>query len=222
MTQPPTATVEAAVDRARALVDAGAGRVILGITGPPGAGKTTLARRVVDAVPAAVLVGMDGFHLAHSALLALGALERKGAIDTFDAAGYVAMLGRIHTGEPGPIWAPEFRREIEDAVAGAVAVQPDTRLVVTEGNYLLVDETPWSSVRGLCRQIWYAELPDDVRVARLVARHVRYGRTPEVALARATTGSDALNARVVAATRHRADLLVDVTDGPAHTRGRPG
>ncbi len=218
MPRPALLSADAAVARAAALVAAASGRAVLGIAGAPGAGKSTLARRVVDAVPGAVLVGMDGFHLAHSVLVARGDVERKGAIDTVDAAGFVALLRRIRAGEPVPIWAPEFRRDIEDAVAGAVAVQPDSRLIVTEGNYLLVDEPPWTELRGsaaapgLCDEIWYADLPDEQRIARLVARHVRYGRTPAAALARATTGSDAVNARLVAATRHRADLLVDVSE----------
>ena len=184
------------------------GTAVLGIAGPPGAGKSTLAETVVAHVPGAVLVGMDGFHLAHSALEALGRVERKGAPDTFDAEGYVALLRRIRALGPGEtVWAPQFRREIEDAVAGAVAVTADTPLVVTEGNYLLLGEPPWSQVRDLLDECWYVDVEDAVRRARLQARHERYGRTPEEARER-TLGSDERNAVLVAASRGRADLVV--------------
>ncbi len=205
-------SVREALDRARVLADrrdAGrAGPPVLGITGPPGAGKSTLAEQVVEAVPGAVHVGMDGFHLAHSALVELGRVERKGAPDTFDAAGYVALLRRIRAVRPGStVWAPQFRREIEDAVAAAVPVTADATLVVTEGNYLLLDEPPWAEIRDLLDECWYVDVPDDLRRARLQSRHERYGRDPEQARER-TLGSDERNAVLVAASRERAALLV--------------
>ncbi|MGA9311567.1 MAG: nucleoside/nucleotide kinase family protein, partial [Pseudonocardiaceae bacterium] len=135
--------------RAQALAD-GRGRRILGITGAPGAGKSTLARRLVDALDgAAVLVGMDGYHLAQSELRRLDRAERKGAPDTFDAAGYVALLRRLRNLDAGTVYAPEFRRAIEEPIAAAVPVPIGLPLVVTEGNYLLLDTPPWSAVRGL-------------------------------------------------------------------------
>ncbi|MFI6497994.1 nucleoside/nucleotide kinase family protein [Nonomuraea typhae] len=195
-----------AVRRAATLAASG-NRRILGITGPPGAGKSTLARLLHDEIDGAVVVGMDAYHLAHSALERLGLAERKGAPETFDAAGYVALLRRIKAGEH--VWAPEFRREIEDAVAGAVAVPPDARLVITEGNYLLLGREHWRPVRALADEIWYVDLPEDVRQARLAARHEAFGRTAEQAWER-TLGSDELNARLVIATREDADVVVDV------------
>jgi pantothenate kinase len=206
-----------AVARARGLAD-GPGPALLGIAGAPGAGKSTLADRVVAAVPGAVLVGMDGFHLAHATLEALGRVERKGAPDTFDAAGYVALLRRIRglgasTPDAETVWAPRFHREIEDAVAGAVAVTAGASLVVTEGNYLLLAEPPWDRVAGLLDECWYLDVDDDVRRTRLQARHERFGRTPEQARER-TWGSDERNAVVVAASRDRATAVV--------VGGRPG
>jgi pantothenate kinase len=195
------------------------GSPLLGIAGPPGAGKTTLAEQVVAAVPGAVLVGMDGFHLAHTVLERLGKVARKGAPDTFDAEGYVALLTRLRqlpAGRPGTVvWAPEFRREVEDAVAGAVAVTAEVPLVVTEGNYLLLDEPPWDQVRGLLDETWYVDLDDAVRRDRLQARHERYGRAPEAARAH-TLGSDEANAVLVAASRPRADVVVALA--PPHDR----
>ena len=184
------------------------GLALLGIAGQPGAGKSTLAERVVAAVPGAVLVGMDGFHLAHATLTALGRVERKGAPDTFDAAGYVALLRRIRgLDRLDVVWAPRFDRKIEDAIAGAVAVTADVPLVVTEGNYLLLDEPPWCEVAGLLDACWYVEVDEDVRRTRLQARHERYGRTPTEARER-TWGSDERNAVLVSASRSRASAVI--------------
>jgi pantothenate kinase len=204
------------LDEAAALARAGdlaarPGTALLGVAGAPGAGKSPLAERVVAAVPGAVVVGMDGFHLAHATLVELGRADRKGAPDTFDAAGYVALLRRIRAldtlDHAGVVWAPRFHREIEDAVAGAVAVTAAAPLVVTEGNYLLLDDEPWCRIGGLLDECWYVDVDDDVRRARLTARHVRYGRTPERARER-TWGSDERNAVLVAASRPRASVIV--------------
>lgn len=184
-------------------------RLVLGIAGPPGAGKSTLAARITDALgPLAVLVPMDGFHLAQAELARLGRAGRKGAPDTFDAAGYVALLHRLRAPEPGTVvYAPAFDRSLEEPVAGAVPVPPDVPLVITEGNYLLYGEGPWAPVRGLLDEAWYLDPGDAVRVPRLVARHVRYGKDRAEA-ERWVARSDEANARLVAAGRDRADLVV--------------
>lgn len=197
-----------AIDRARAMVAARDRRVLLGLTGPPGAGKSHVAALLAANVEGAVVAGMDGFHLAHSVLTAQGIAERKGALDTFDAAGYVALLRRIRAGEPATIWAPEFRRDLEDAIAGAVAIPPATPLVITEGNYLLVEREPWSQIQSLCDEIWYVDQPERLRIERLVARHVRFGRTTQAARLRVTEGADGVNAALVRRSRPRASLMV--------------
>jgi pantothenate kinase len=194
--------------RAQALAD-GAARRILGVTGAPGSGKSTLAQRLVGALDGtAVLIGMDGYHLAQAELERLGRAERKGAPDTFDAAGYVALLRRLRAPDAGIVYAPEFRRAIEEPISGAIAVPPGVALVVTEGNYLLLDTEPWSAIRGLLDEVWFLAPDEKTRRAWLTARHCRYGRTAEQAAAR-TAGSDERNARLIAQTSSRADLLLD-------------
>lgn len=184
------------------------GRPMIGICGAPGAGKSTLAERLVTALGAdAVLVGMDGYHLAQVELARLGRTERKGAPDTFDATGYVHLLRRIREQTDEIVYAPEFRREIEEPIAGAVPVRPEHRYVVTEGNYLLLAEAPWCDVRTLLTETWFLAPDETVRRDRLIARHRAFGRTVEEARAR-TLGSDERNAVRINATRQSADLVL--------------
>jgi pantothenate kinase len=198
------------VERARELIVPGRRR-LLGIAGAPGAGKSTVATAVVAALaPAAVLVPMDGFHLAEAELHRLGRHERKGAIDTFDAVGFATLLRRLRLPDGHPVWAPRFDRGLEEAIAGAIAVEPDVPLVVTEGNYLLVDAGPWPAVRELIDEVWFLETDERARLERLTARHVAYGRPPGAAAARAH-GTDQRNADLIAPTRSRADLVVRLT-----------
>ncbi|NGM13847.1 nucleoside/nucleotide kinase family protein [Verrucosispora sp. WMMA2044] len=213
MTVAEVLSVEALLERARGLADAGP-RQLLGITGAPGAGKSTLAAQVVEAVgPAARLVPMDGFHLAQDELRRLGRELRKGSIDTFDANGYVSLLRRLRRKEPTSVWAPQFRRELEEPIAGAIEVPPEVRLVVTEGNYLLIPNWPWDEVRALLHEAWFLDLDADLRRRRLVARHMAYGRSEQDARAWAL-GSDEANAALVAGTADRADLVVRLAEPP--------
>ncbi|MGW1774832.1 nucleoside/nucleotide kinase family protein [Streptomyces sp. NPDC002104] len=197
------------IARAAALADQG-GRRILGIAGPPGAGKSTLAALVADALgpERAVVVPMDGFHLAQRELDRLGRADRKGAPDTFDSAGYLCLLRRLRAPGDRTVYAPAFDRSLEEPIAGSIAVDPGVPLVITEGNYLLHDAPDWAPVRTLLDQAWYVAPDESLRVSRLVDRHVRHGKDPESARAWVAR-SDAPNALLVARGRHRADLVVD-------------
>lgn len=197
-----------AVARAQALAGEGR-RVLLGLAGPPGGGKSTLAARLQDALGGDCrTVGMDGFHLAQAELRRLGREDRKGAPDTFDVGGYLALLRRLRAADEDVVHAPAFRRDLEEPVAGAVAVPREVPLVVTEGNYLLLDDGGWAGVRPLLDACWFVAPPEPVRLERLVARHVAFGRSAEAARAWAT-GPDGRNAALVQATRARADATVD-------------
>lgn len=184
-------------------------RYLLGLAGAPGAGKSTVAQQLMPALPGrAVVVPMDGYHLANTELARLGIAHRKGAPDTFDSAGYVAMLARLRQRPAGEVvYAPEFRREIEEGVAGAIAVPPETELVITEGNYLLLDQGHWAGVRAQLDAVWFIDIADDLRRARLVARHMHYGRTADEASAWVAHTDDP-NAVLVQASRVRADIAV--------------
>jgi pantothenate kinase len=202
---PDAVRFEDLVARVRGL---GPGRVLLGICGAPGAGKSTLAEKIVAALGTeAVYVGMDGFHLAQVELARLNRAERKGAPDTFDASGYVNLLSRLAAEPTKTVYAPEFRREIEEPIAGAVPVGPQHRIVVTEGNYLLLPDEPWCQVSGLLTETWFLAPDETTRRDRLIARHQAFGRTPTEARER-TLGSDERNAVLINATLPRADLVL--------------
>ncbi len=206
-------TFDDLVTRARSLAQHGR-RTVLGIAGSPGSGKTTLAERLVKALngsgePWVAHVPMDGFHLADVELDRLGLRDRKGAPETFDAAGYAALLRRLREERDDEIvYAPGFERVLEQPLAGAIPVFPTARLIVTEGNYLLL----WPGVRSQLDEVWFCELDEDERLRRLIARHEQFGKTHEEAVAWVLR-SDQPNAQLVAATRDRADLVV-----PALTR----
>jgi len=203
----------AVVERVRALVRPGR-RTLLGITGAPGAGKSTLVHALAVALGGQVaVVGMDGFHLANAELERLGRRPRKGAPDTFDSYGYAALLARLRANTEPVVYAPLFDRSLEEPIGSAVPVRQEVPLVLTEGNYLLHDAAAWPTARAGLDAVWFLDIPDELRTRRLVARHQHYGFTADAALARATTGSDGQNARLVAGTRHRADLVLRLVSG---------
>lgn len=233
---PEQVTYEALVDRALSLIKPGS-RAILGIVGAPGAGKSTLAGSIATSVnerfgerrinpggrtleaapateagriapPTALAIPMDGFHLAHSLLEERGDVSRKGALHTFDGWGFLSLLQRIRAADH-TVYAPEYRRDIGEPVAGAIPINPAIPLIIVEGNYLLADGPGWSQVRTYLTETWFIALDEDVRLGRLIDRHGRFGRSKEAAT-RHALGSDQQNAVLINETAARADLIVDI------------
>jgi pantothenate kinase len=186
------------------------GRFVLGITGSPGAGKSTLATVLASAYHA-VVVPMDGFHLADVELARRGILDRKGAPETFDAEGYAVLLGRIRARPAHVVMAPMFERDLEQPIAGAIPVPPAAELVVTEGNYLLLDDVHWRDVRRSLDAVWHVVTDEPVRRERLLHRHVASGKDLETARAWIER-VDHANSVSIEAARFRADLLLDLTE----------
>jgi pantothenate kinase len=188
-------------------------RAILGIAGSPGAGKSTLVDLLVTRIRAAegddwvAYVPMDGFHLADAQLDRIGARGRKGAPDTFDVAGYAHLLERVKAEVDEPVYVPGFDRTLEQPIAAALVVLPSARLVVTEGNYLLLDDPDWARARRAMDAVWFVTSDESKRIARLIARHIEFGKTPDEARAWVET-TDQRNAELVAGTVGKADRVI--------------
>ncbi|HEX2246528.1 MAG TPA: nucleoside/nucleotide kinase family protein [Arthrobacter sp.] len=195
--------------------DALRGRTIIGIVGEPGAGKSTLVENLLGLLNAGTPdpeqqlfahVPMDGFHLADAELERLRLLHRKGAPETFDAYGYAELLRRLRRDRHNTVYAPGFERTLEQPLAGLVPVFPAAHTVLTEGNYLLLDEPGWRQVRNQCAEVWYVEQDDLLRISQLVERHIAFGQSAQAAEAWVRE-VDEPNAELVRATRDRADLI---------------
>ena len=205
-------TLERLAEDAIALADSRP-RAVLGIAGSPGAGKSTLVAELLARICDrkgegwAAHIPMDGFHLADEQLRRLGALERKGAPETFDPAGYAQLLERVAMETDAPVYAPGFDRTLEQPLAAALVVLPTARLVVTEGNYLLLDHPAWQRARQAMDQVWFVTSREALRVERLVARHVEFGKSPDAAQAW-VAGTDQRNAELVSPTATTADVVI--------------
>ncbi|MDR6506885.1 nucleoside/nucleotide kinase family protein [Arthrobacter oryzae] len=187
----------------------GGQRTLLGIAGPPGSGKSTLAARLQQQFgpDLAVVVPMDGFHLGNAIIDGTPLRQRKGAIDTFDVGGYLSLLQRLARRDEPVVYAPDFRRQLDEPVAASIAVPASVPLVITEGNYLLADHPVWRRVRAELDEVWFMDTPPDLRLARLVDRHVRFGMNRPAAEDWAG-GSDEANARLIESTRSAADRII--------------
>ncbi|OHY97487.1 nucleoside/nucleotide kinase family protein [Salinicola sp. MIT1003] len=194
------------LDAARSLIDSSKRR-ILGLVGAPGSGKSTLSEALLAALgDQAQVVPMDGFHLSNRQLDALGRAQRKGAPDTFDAFGYRDLLHRLRASYRNreTVYAPGFYREIEEPIAASIAVTPGSPLIITEGNYLLLEEEPWPRVRAMLDEVWFLDVDQELREERLVARHMQFGRTERQAREWVRT-TDAPNAERIEAMAASAD-----------------
>lgn len=212
--QPKNHLPPALLDRARALLASGERR-LLGIAGTPGSGKSTVAQLLAQALgEQAVVVPMDGFHLANRELARLGRAARKGAPDTFDAGGYRALLQRLRQPIDGEtVYAPFFERALEEPLANAIPVASSVRLIISEGNYLLLSQAPWMKVAQAFDEVWYVDVNAATRRQRLVQRHMHFGRS-EAAAQAWVDNTDEPNAQLVEADQHRADCIIAWEDSP--------
>lgn len=204
-------SLEAALERVISLTQEVNTRVIIGLVGKPGAGKSTLSSYLLKKLPreSTALVPMDGYHLSNAQLALLGRSDRKGAPDTFDSDGYADLLQRIKTNHTQEIYFPIFHREIEESIAAEGVIRPLTSLVITEGNYLLLGDAGWARVAPTLTECWFVDADNDRRMARLVTRHIKFGKSPEEAHAWAH-GTDQNNAEFIERTRARADVIINL------------
>jgi pantothenate kinase len=217
-------TLQDLLARARHLGASRTTPVVIGVVGAPGAGKTTLVESLVAELnrgtpdpeeQAFAHVPMDGFHLSDQELTRLGVLDRKGAPETFDVDGYAALLHRLRLPREAVVYAPGFERTIEQPIAGVIPVFPSATTIITEGNYLLLDRPGWGEVRNQCTEVWFCEQDNDLRIQRLIERHIRFGKSPADAEAWVHT-VDEKNARLIQATKANADLIVTLEEASSH------
>lgn len=183
-------------------------RVLVGIVGEPGSGKSTVAQALIGALggDVAATVPMDGFHLGQAIINGTELASRKGAIDTFDVGGYASLLRRIRADDEAVVYAPTYVRTYEEPIGSSIAVPASARIVITEGNYLLAGG-PWDAVRDQLDEVWFLRTPGDLRMARLIARHIEAGKEPAAAEAWAR-GSDERNAEFIRSTAESADAVI--------------
>ncbi len=193
----------------------GEDRFLLGLVGPPGGGKSTVAVALCDELNRRdgdcwAVLGMDGFHLSNAILHELGRRNRKGAYDTFDVAGFTNTLRRIVTETASPVYLPVFHREIEESISAEAAIAPHIRGIIIEGNYLLCDVGGWEQVRDLLNICWYIDSDAELRRTRLINRATEtYGSPAGEAW---VTNVDEVNAKLIESTAASADLVVRVED----------
>ena len=192
--------------RIEALCANSSSRVLIGIAGCPGAGKTTLTKLLLDGIPEAAWVPMDGFRLSDAVLTDRGTLDRKGAPDTFDTEGYFSALQRIKAGRED-VYVPSFDRDLEQPIAAGLRVPVEAKVVISEGNYLLLARDEWDRIHQLFDQVWFVDTPPELRISRLVNRHMRYGKPPQFAREWVQEVDEA-NAALIEEDAQSADLLV--------------
>ena len=208
-TQPASLTsLEEVITRAKSLM--GGERKIVGLIGKPGAGKSTLSAQLIEQLgDQAAILNMDGYHLSNKQLQRLNLSDRKGAFNTFDSDGFVSLLRRINLDTDKDIYYPIFHREIEESYSADGVVLKNTRLVITEGNYLLLEKGGWESVKKELSEVWYVKVNDELRLERLTKRHEMFGKDPQAAHEWAH-GSDEINAELVQTTVASADVIIEI------------
>jgi pantothenate kinase len=205
------ASQEAALARIQNHLEKSTERVLIGIIGKPGAGKSTLSKFLLAKLPKELVtvVPMDGYHLSNKVLKDLKRADRKGAPDTFDVAGFISLVKRIRSEQTQNIYYPIFDRAIEESIAAQGVVTSATKVVIIEGNYLLHDDGGWEVCNDLLDESWMVDVDEDKRISRLISRHIAYGKEPEAAKAWAK-GTDEVNAKLIERGRNRADFVVAI------------
>ena len=205
-------SIELLVEQIQSLLDGQSPRTLIGIVGKPGAGKSTVVEEIQKRFDSkdVSIIPMDGFHLSNEELITLGRRERKGAPDTFDVEGFTSLIRRVKINHQSDHKFPIFHREIEASIDNEGIVPKELKVIVIEGNYLFSTDHNWDGVFPLLDHTWFIEIDDEVRIERLIARHIRYGKTPEEA-ENWSRGSDEANARFIEFTAHRAENKIKLT-----------
>ncbi len=189
-------------------------RLILGIVGYPGAGKSTLAHALESEInsllsaESCVVVPMDGFHYSNEKLAELNLLPLKGIPATFDSSEFISLLTRLRD-KSRTIFAPKFDRSIEASIENAIEILPTHQILIVEGNYLLLDDQPWNQARELLDQVWFIDTDFDAIYPRLVERHMSGGKTAEEARVKVES-TDMPNARLIEKSKANADRIVRI------------
>jgi len=189
-------------------------RIAIGLAGGPGTGKSTLAAEIVTMLNAtkpgsAQLVPMDGFHMRHAKLEAMGQTDFKGAPHTFEGAAFVSFLHHLK-GAQAAVSGPGYSRQIEDVVDDAFTVGPDVRVLVVEGNYLLLTEGPFAGVKPLLDYAVFIDVPRDLVEARLLRRHAEAGLFGEERNRAHIARNDLPNYDLVSLSQDRADVVISL------------
>jgi pantothenate kinase len=208
------AAVPFLAQRAGAVAELAGRRVLIGVAGGPGAGKSTIAAQVVDALNAtapgsAALVPMDGFHMRHKKLEALGTVKDKGAPHTFEGAAFAAYLGRLKSAT-GPVSGPSYSRQIEDVVDDAFTVGAEAKILIVEGNYLLLANPPWDAIKPLLDLAVFVHVDREKVRARLMKRHAEAGLFTEERNREHIARVDLPNYDLIELSAPRSDLVIDI------------
>jgi pantothenate kinase len=213
----PHAALAFLLDHARTLAARLPGRVAIGLAGGPGVGKSTLAVQLVEALNAptpglAACVPMDGFHMLHAKLEALGTVADKGAPHTFEGAAFADFLERLKSAK-GDVSGPGYSRKIEDVVQDAFIIGSSARILIVEGNYLLLADSPWRRIKPLLDSSLFVNVSRETVRARLLKRHAEEGLFSEERNREHVERVDLSNYDLVARSRPRADIAIDlITD----------
>lgn len=204
-------SIELLFEQIQSLLNGQNPRTLIGIVGKPGAGKSTVVEEISKKFDSKTvsIIPMDGFHLSNEELISLGRRDRKGAPDTFNVEGFTSLIKRVKSDSNVDHMFPIFHREIEASIADEGMVPKESKVVVIEGNYLFSEDHNWDGIYPLLDHTWFIEIKDEVRLERLIARHIRFGKTPEEAEAW-SRGSDETNARFIGLTANRAENRINL------------